>query len=360
MAHGHWTRVGTAAIWAAAGFAASNSLGQVIALTNAGFESPVLGDNGFVWGAPGWVRQGAAGVFNPSTAAYPGEAPAGSNVGFLTCCTGPFPSAGNLSQTLATTYTADTMYTLAAQSGVRLDDTLTLTQYRFVGSNGNTVLGSKSFSTMPARGTFRADSLTWDVFAGDTAVGRPITIRLQHVAGPGQLNVDEVTLTGSPICVRVRTQPEDGVACPGENAEMSCRVGGTGPFTFTWQYENPAATWNSLTSGGLGASGLSSVIFQTSTDGKTSTLKIVGFGPGDVKNYRLLITTGCGDTATSDAATFEYCNVDYACDGFIDFLDFFAFVIAYEAGTPGADFDGNGFIDFFDFSDFLDAFETGC
>ena len=360
MAHGHWTRIGVTAVWTAAGFAASAGLAQVIPLANSGFETQVLGDNGFAWSATGWTRQGAAGAFNPTTSAYPGEAPAGSNVGFLTCCSGPFPSSGNLSQTLATTYTADTMYTLATQSGVRLDDPLVLNQYRFIGSWGNNVLGTKSFTTMPTRGTFRADELTWDVFAGDTAVGRPITVRLQHVSGPGQLNVDEVTLTGTPICVRVRTQPTDRTACPGLNAELSCRVGGTGPFTFTWQYENPAATWNSLTSGGAGASGLSSVIFQTSTDGKTSTLKIIGFGPGDLKNYRLLVTTTCGGTATSDAATFEYCAVDYACDGFIDFQDFNAFIIAYEVGSPGADFDGNGFLDFFDFSDFIDAFEAGC
>jgi hypothetical protein len=339
---------------------AGSGLAQVIPLTNAGFEAQTIGENGFVWGATSWVRQGAAGVFNPTASAYATQAPEGDNVAFLTCCTGPFPSSGNLSQTLATVYTADTMYTLATQSGTRLDDPLSILQYRFVGSWGSTVLGVKSFTTMPTRGTFRTDELTWDVFAGDAAVGRPITIRLQHVAGPGQINIDDVTLTGTPICVRIREQPADAQACPGLIAQLSARVGGTGPFTFTWEYESATNVWTALTNGGAGPSGGSSVIFQTSGGGLISTLKIVGFGPGDVKNYRLNVTTTCGDSEISDPATFEYCAVDYACDGFIDFNDLIAYVVAFEAGSPGADFDGNGFVDFFDLSDFFDAFDEGC
>lgn len=352
--------VQSAAVLSAACAMAGTCFAQVIPLTNPGFETQVLGENGFDWNATGWVRQGAAGVFNPTTAAYPGEAPAGSNVAFLTCCAGPFPSSGNLSQTLSTTYTADTMYTLAAQSGRRLDDPQTLTQYRFVGGWGTNVLGVKSFTTMPTAGTFRADELTWDVFAGDAAVGRAITVRLLHVAGPGQINIDEVTLTGTPICVRVRQQPEDSSACPGLTAQLSARVGGTGPFTFTWEYESAPGVWTALTSGGAGPSGSSSVLFQTSGGGLISTLKIVGFAPGDVKDYRLNITTTCGDSAISDAATFEYCAIDYACDGFIDFNDLIAYIVAFETGSPLADFDGNGFVDFFDLSDFFDAFDVGC
>jgi hypothetical protein len=72
------------------------------------------------------------------------------------------------------------------------------------------------------------------------------------------------------------------------------------------------------------------------------------------------VTTTCGDSEISDPATFEYCAVDYACDGFIDFNDLIAYVVAFEAGSPGADFDGNGFVDFFDLSDFFDAFDEGC
>ena len=105
---------------------------------------------------------------------------------------------------------------------------------------------------------------------------------------------------------------------------------------------------------------MSTVTFAVSGGGQTSTLNIIGFTSGDLKNYRLSVATGCGDSAISDAATFSYCGVDYACDGFIDFNDYLAYIIAYEAGEAGADFNGDAFVDFFDYSDFLAAFVEGC
>ena len=54
------------------------------------------------------------------------------------------------------------------------------------------------------------------------------------------------------------------------------------------------------------------------------------------------------------------CSVDFDGDGFVDFFDFDAFVIAFETGEPAADFDNDGFIDFFDFDAYVIAFETGC
>ncbi len=54
------------------------------------------------------------------------------------------------------------------------------------------------------------------------------------------------------------------------------------------------------------------------------------------------------------------CRADFNGDGFIDFTDFDAFVIAFEDGDPSADFNGDAFLDFTDFDDFVTAFETGC
>jgi hypothetical protein len=344
---------------AAAGFLAS-AHAQPLTLANPGFESPVLADNGFVFGITGWVVTGAAGVYNPTAAAYPAEAPGGANIGFLTCCTGPNPNNGAVSQTLTDVYVADTTYTLTVQSGIRLDDPNTVAQYRLVGANGSTALAVRSFSAMPARGTFRADTLEWDVFAGDAAVGRPITIRLLHGGGAGQWNVDDVSLVAAPLCLRIRTQPEDSQACTTGLTRMSARVAGTGPFTFTWQFENPSGTWNNLTSGGAGPSGSSQVVFSTSSDGKTSTLTILGFNTGDDTNYRLSVTTGCGDSEDSDPASFFFCAPDYVCDGFLDFLDLLEFLEVFDEGTPGADFNGDSFADFFDVLDYFDAFVEGC
>ena len=54
------------------------------------------------------------------------------------------------------------------------------------------------------------------------------------------------------------------------------------------------------------------------------------------------------------------CPADFDCSGFVDFDDFNAFVIAFEAGADNADFDGSGFVDFDDFNAFVVAFEAGC
>ena len=340
---------------------ASPAIGQAISINNAGFELPVLADNGYVFGAPSWTSLGTCGVYNPWAAAVPTEAPEGANVGFVSCCFGPNPNSGSLSQALSTNYAADKTYTLTVQSGRRLDDPGNLTQYRFVGAVGNTVLASKTFTTVPARGTFRTDTLAWNVFAGDTAIGHPITIRLQHVSGNGQLLVDDVQLVAAPLCVAVRTQPNTApTACPTEVSEVSCTVGGVGPFTYTWQYENPTGVWNNLTSGGPGPGGASTVSFVTSNSGKTSTLRIFSFKAADDKNYRCHVTTGCGGTADTNSTNFTFCAPDFACDGFIDFADYLEFILAFERGLPSADFNSDTIIDFFDLSDFLDAFIEGC
>ena len=337
------------------------ALAQPIAITNAGFELPVLADNGYVFGAPSWTGFGTCGVYNPWVAAVPTEAPEGANVGFLSCCFGPSPNSGSLSQALATNYAADTTYTLTVQSGRRLDDPGNLAQYRFVAAASSTVVASKTFTTVPTRGTFRTDTMEWNVFSGDAVVGRPITLRLQHVSGPGQLLVDDVQLSSAALCVAVRTQPVAApAACPTEVSEVACTVGGTGPFTFTWEYENPANTWNAMTSGGPGPGGTSTVSFVTSNGGKTSTLRIFSFKAADDKNYRCSITTTCGDSDVTTSTNFTFCPPDFACDGFIDFADYLDFILAFERGNPSADYNSDSIIDFFDLTDFLDAFIEGC
>lgn len=53
-------------------------------------------------------------------------------------------------------------------------------------------------------------------------------------------------------------------------------------------------------------------------------------------------------------------SADFNSDGFLDFTDFDAFVIAFEAGDSDADFNSDGFLDFTDFDTFVTAFEAGC
>ncbi|MEK6702912.1 MAG: ice-binding family protein [Planctomycetota bacterium] len=54
------------------------------------------------------------------------------------------------------------------------------------------------------------------------------------------------------------------------------------------------------------------------------------------------------------------CSADFDRDGTVDFFDYDAFVVAFEAGNPRSDFDGDGSSDFFDYDLFVQAFEHGC
>lgn len=53
-------------------------------------------------------------------------------------------------------------------------------------------------------------------------------------------------------------------------------------------------------------------------------------------------------------------TADFNRDGFVDFFDYQAFVVAFETGAANADFNQDGFSDFFDYDAFAGAFETGC
>jgi hypothetical protein len=55
-----------------------------------------------------------------------------------------------------------------------------------------------------------------------------------------------------------------------------------------------------------------------------------------------------------------YCFADLNGDGTRDFIDFDAFVIAFETGSAAGDFNGDGFVDFTDFDNFVRLFEAGC
>jgi hypothetical protein len=55
------------------------------------------------------------------------------------------------------------------------------------------------------------------------------------------------------------------------------------------------------------------------------------------------------------------CRADVNADGFLDFFDYDAFVLAFEGGGGvDPDFNRDGFVDFFDYNDFVAAFEAGC
>lgn len=52
-------------------------------------------------------------------------------------------------------------------------------------------------------------------------------------------------------------------------------------------------------------------------------------------------------------------SADFNYDGFVDFLDYDAFVAAFEIGDMNADISRDGFLDFWDFDQFVLLFEGG-
>jgi FG-GAP repeat protein len=54
------------------------------------------------------------------------------------------------------------------------------------------------------------------------------------------------------------------------------------------------------------------------------------------------------------------CRPDLTDDGVLDFFDVQAFLGAFAAGDPAADFNGDGLLDFFDVLEFLSLYSAGC
>lgn len=73
-----------------------------------------------------------------------------------------------------------------------------------------------------------------------------------------------------------------------------------------------------------------------------------------------VITAGTYGRGAWQAALPVVCAADFNGDGFLNGLDYDAFVFAYEAGDASADFDGDGFVTGLDFDNFVYAFEAGC
>lgn len=329
--------------------AASPAFAQIL---NPSFESPALADGGFTRTVPSWTPIGDAGILNPSTAMFPGEADDGANVAFL----GTSGGAGFLRQALATTFAANTTYTFTVRSGRRTDFANSVV-YRLTLLNGTTAVATTQLSNPPI-GSFRTDTLTANVLPGDAAVGRPITVAVQLVSG-GQLCFDDVDISSAALCAAVSSQPQGGTICPGGNKTLSASFAGTAPFTYVWEAETAPGVWTALTNGGAGPGGFSVVSITTSGGGLTSSMRLLSTTAGDAKNYRCTATAGCGSVTTS-TATLTMCPADFTCDGFIDVFDFFDFVNAFENGNPIADVDGDGFLDFLDYVEFIELFESGC
>lgn len=152
---------------------AAHAVATPIPIPNGDFEAVLLADGGFtIFSDPSWTTFGGvgygAGVFNPTTAQYAGEAPQGENVGWMVAVN----SAG-LSQVLSENYQAGNSYTLSALVGDR-DDYALATFH--VGLFADGVLVAEGTEPLPPEGGFTLVSTTFD--ADGSVDGFPIEIRL--------------------------------------------------------------------------------------------------------------------------------------------------------------------------------------
>ena len=176
--------------------------GQSVTVDNGGFEVDVLQEDESIAGTgSGWTGGGIPnswGAWHPPAAAYPGQAPEGSNVGWL--YVDPPDGEASFLQTLSHTLEADTTYTLSVNVGnpQTYFSSFCPCTYDFTGFPGYRVelwaggvlIAQDDDGVLPAEGTFERVSISYTVAAGDPLIGTPLEIRLVNKnAGPG-LEVD--------------------------------------------------------------------------------------------------------------------------------------------------------------------------
>ena len=159
---------------------ASPAYAVTIPIPNSGFESPSFADGGFQWGLypggsviGGWTTAGgvgfAAGIQNPTTTTFSGEAPGGENVAFLITY-----NTAWLIQTLTTTYVEGETYTLTALVGD--GDVTHFFDYTIGLYVAGSVKSTMTLSPIPADDSFALASAT--VVADASMDGQPIEVRM--------------------------------------------------------------------------------------------------------------------------------------------------------------------------------------
>jgi hypothetical protein len=173
----------------------TTSPSSAVTITNAGFESPVVGDGNFTSIAPpGFtaVVGGIVGVFDPVNSFFtgttgnpvpsPGE---GNQVAFLFASDNQGPSS--LSQTTSAVIAPDTRYTLSVAVGqAELSLGRPFGGYDIALMSGANVLASASNLVTPAPDSFRTVSVSFTTGTLDPSIGSLLAIRLSSTAsGPG-------------------------------------------------------------------------------------------------------------------------------------------------------------------------------
>jgi len=168
------------------------SAGQVwadsfpLAVVNPSFESNLLADGTWMYGAAGWTTTGPSGTWNPIS-------PGTQYLGGIDGSNVAFSNGGYFSQVLSDVLMAGNTYTLSVDVGRRLD-------YGFSGYAiqllaGGSLLSSDS-SAILVPGSFVTSTLTYSTDASNPLIGQVLEIRL--VSYGLQTNFDNVVLLDPP------------------------------------------------------------------------------------------------------------------------------------------------------------------
>jgi hypothetical protein len=166
-----------AALLASLTFASPLGAASPVAVTNAGFEDPVLGDAEFsAGGVPGWsaVDGGNIGVLNPGNGDLSAGAPEGENVALLIGST----AEDGLGQTVGSPFQEDAGYTLQVEvANTKL--TADFPGYRVQLVAGGTVLAEDDNTQTVAEDAVVTSTVNYTYDAADVGlVGEPLEIRL--------------------------------------------------------------------------------------------------------------------------------------------------------------------------------------
>ena len=171
---------------------ASGASATAIGIVNAGFENPGLADGGWNLVVSGWTNSGTVGTWNNDTSQLNFEATEGSNVGFLG--TKNSTVTGAISQSLSTTYQANTIYTLTFDMGWRDLTEVTLAPVVRVDLLAGVNSVTSALKTSGQEGLWNNYSLT---YATGSSVGAGnIGIQFAKVSG-AQVVLDNVSLSSS-------------------------------------------------------------------------------------------------------------------------------------------------------------------
>lgn len=195
-----------------------------IAIANSGFENPdltgvepVIEDEVFTFETPpSWqlydpsglipgnpnLETSYPGVWNPSSAFYPEEAPEGENIGAIFLNQSPGSGVVGLSQTLSNTLEANTQYTLQVEVGNPGSDLFAgFPGYAVQLLAGDTVVAEDNNTLDIAEGSFSTSTIVYNTSIDEPNLEQPLQIRLLNTLENNglEVNFDDVELSTASI-----------------------------------------------------------------------------------------------------------------------------------------------------------------